>query len=74
MTKYSDLEPQDGDDRDTTNVIKEPGYKQKTCWWCLIICPIVIAIGICVFLTLFIRNQFEERDAIDDKVIVIFST
>ena len=76
MTKYSDLESQDNGSETkqlTTKkvIIKEAGCKQEACWWCLILCPIGVAIGVCILLALFILDQLEERDIIDDKIIVI---
>ena len=76
MTKYSDLESQDrdGETKQLTNnkrIIKDASSKQEACWWCLLLCPIVAAIGVCILLTLFILVQLDEKDSMDDKLIVI---
>jgi len=79
MTKYSDLESQDNGPQDnetkqltTKKVItKETECNQEACWWCMVLCPIGVAVGVCILLALFILDQLEERDIIDDKNIVI---
>ena len=75
MAKYSDLESGENETIQlTTNkkvIIQDAGCKQKACWWCMILCPIGVAIAVCILLTLFFLNQLKERDSMDDKVIVI---
>ena len=69
---YSDIENGDETEHLTHKAIyQDTGCQQKACWWCLLLCPIGVAVGICILLTVFILDQLNKGDTIDDKVIVI---
>ena len=71
-SKYTDIETGDETEHLTHKTIyQDTGCQQKACWWCLLLCPIGVAIGICILLTIFILDQLNKRDTMDDKVIVI---
>ena len=69
--KYKDLE---GGEMDQLTRIDEeedtPGVKKpkvEYCWWCMILCPIMVAIGICIGLTCVIIHQFQLKGELDNK-------
>ena len=64
-TKYTDLEKGETDQL-TTNEIKESN-KIKKCWWCMLICPIIIAITICTCLVFFIIDQYKQKHAMEHE-------
>ena len=72
MTKYSDLEYSDLESGETNQLTtKKECCKQEYLWTCMLLCPIGAAICVCYILVLFIMNQLKERDAMDDKIIII---
>ena len=57
-TKYTDLEKGETEQL-TTKEIKESN-KIEVCWWCMLICPIIIAITFCTCMVFVIINQYKQ--------------
>ena len=66
-TKYTDLEKGETEQL-TTNEIKESN-KIKICWWCILICPIIIAITICTCLIFVIIDQYKQKHTIWSRFV-----
>jgi len=64
-TKYSDLEAGETTTLTTKDKVPETKVKgtkaQETCWWCLVLCPIVTGIIIIILLILFIMDQYHQK-------------
>ena len=64
-TKYTDLEKGETEQL-TTKEIKESN-KIEVCWWCMLICPIIIAITICTCLVFIIIDQYKQKHAMEHE-------
>ena len=64
--KYKDLE---GGETDKLTRIEEEEEVTKVeyCWWCMILCPIMMVIGICIGLTCVIIHQYQLKSEMDNK-------
>lgn len=67
-TKYTDLEKGETDQLTTKKINKEESKsKIEVCWWCMLICPIMIAITSCIFLVLIIIDQYKQKHAMEHE-------
>jgi hypothetical protein len=73
MTKYSDIEKGERRELATeqTEEISIKCSRMEMLWYCMPLIPISLVIWIYVSLASFIMNQLEDRDANNEKVILI---
>ena len=64
-TKYTDLEKGETEQL-TTKEIKESN-KIEVCWWCMLICPIIIPITICTCLVFVIIDQYKQKHTMEHE-------
>ena len=64
--KYSDLEK--GETTQLTDEQKKSeDPKIQICWWCMLLCPIVVAVCIIVFFILVIIDQYDQKEEMEHK-------
>ena len=64
-TKYTDLEKGETEQL-TTKEIKESN-KIEVCWWCALICPIIIGITFCTFMLFVIINEYKRKHTMEHE-------
>ena len=64
--KYSDLEKGEKTQlKDEQKKSEDP--KIPICWWCMLLCPIVVAVCIIVFFILVIMDQYDQKEKMEHK-------
>ena len=67
--KYTDLEINEADEEKSLTSAPQPQKKsnKEYCWWCLILCPIMLAIGTCIGLVIVILDQYHIKENMKHK-------
>jgi len=65
--KYTDLEKGETDQLTRNETNNKESNNIKVSWYCMLICPIIFAITICICLVFFIINQYKQKKAMEQE-------